>query len=87
MSEFVCLFMEGRSDEIGRVSNLTRGQKHLAKAASNASHTLPAQNSLAVAVPVICRQLKKLYAICPSRTSATPDKRPPDILPLEKSSP
>jgi len=38
----------------------TRGQSNLAKAASNVPHTLHAQDSVAVAVPEMCRQSQKL---------------------------
>jgi len=34
----------------------TRGQSNLAKAASNARHTLHSQDSVATAVPGICKQ-------------------------------
>jgi len=40
----------------------TRSQSNLAKAASNAPHTLHAQDSIAVAVPEICRQWQNLNA-------------------------
>jgi len=41
---------------------LTRGQSNLAKAASNAPHTLHAHDTVVVAVPEIHRQSKNLKA-------------------------
>jgi len=40
--------------------SVTRGQSNLAKAASNAPHTLHSQDSLATAVPKICTQSQKV---------------------------
>jgi len=40
--------------------NLTKGQSNLAKAASNAPHSLHAVDSITIAVPKICRGSQKL---------------------------
>jgi len=47
------------------------GQSNLAKTASNAPHTLRAQDSVAVAVPEICSQSLNVKAghVTPPRTS------------------
>jgi len=42
------------------VRNKARGQSDSAKAASNAPHTVHAQDSLALAVPKICMESQKL---------------------------
>jgi len=45
---------------VSRIKNLTRGQSNLAKAASNALHTLHAWDSITIAVPKIWRGSQKL---------------------------
>jgi len=48
------------STPLERVNRITRGQSNLAKAASNASHTLHALDFITIAVPKICGGSQKL---------------------------